>query len=133
MKTVLAICVCLVIGCGQGPAAVEARNDPPESDEVAEVAINLQAHGLPAIADLSKLADALKAVETWKLLLPFIFIGVIVLWQVIERARMEKCPHCKHPVGKPSEWGARKPSDINCPKCGGKLDGESFTTDKNRR
>lgn len=90
----------------------------------------LQTHGSPLTADLSKLVDAVKSVDTWKLLLPFIFIGVFVLWQVIERMVMKKCPHCKYPIGKPSEWGARKPSDINCPKCGGKLDGESGVTDE---
>ena len=31
--TLLAICVCLVIGCGHEPAAVETRNDPPELAE----------------------------------------------------------------------------------------------------
>ena len=90
----------------------------------------LQTHGSPLTADLSKLVNAVKSVDTWKLLLPFIFIGVFVLWQVIERAVMEKCPHCKCPVGKPSEWGAGKPSDINCSKCGGKLDGESGVIDE---
>ena len=84
----------------------------------------LQTHGSPLTADLSKLVNAVKSVDTWKLLLPFIFIGVFVLWQVIERAVIEKCPHCNYPVGKPSEseFADRKSSDINCPKCGGKLD-----------
>ena len=93
----------------------------------------LQTHGAPLTADLSKLVDAVKSVDTWKLLLPFIFLGVFLLWQVIERMVMEKCPHCKYPIGKPSEWGARKPTDINCPKCGGKLDGESGVTDENSK
>ena len=90
----------------------------------------LQTHGSPLTADLSRLVNTVKSVDTWKLLLPFIFIGVFVLWQVIERAVMRKCPHCKYPVGKPSEWGAGKPSDINCSKCGGKLDGESGVIDE---
>jgi hypothetical protein len=94
------------------------------------LALNLQAHGAPLTGDLSKLVNAVKSVDTWKLLLPFIFIGVFLLWQVIERMVVEKCPHCKYPIRKPSEWGARQPSDINCPKCGGKLDEELGVTDE---
>ena len=71
-------------------------------------------------ADLSKFVNAAKRIDTWKLFLPLIFIGAIVLWQLIERVLVEKCPHCKYPVGRPSksEFSARKFSDTNCPNCG---------------
>jgi hypothetical protein len=87
------------------------------------LALNLQAHETLFTADLSKFVNAVKEIDTWKLLLPFIFIGVIVLWQVIERVLMEKCPHCKYRVGRPSksEFAERKFSDANCPNCGGDL------------
>ena len=87
------------------------------------LALNLQAHETQFTADLSKFVNAVKEIDTWKLLLPFIFIGAFVLWQVIERVLMEKCPHCKYRVGRPSksEFSARKFSDVNCPNCGGDL------------
>ncbi len=44
------------------------------------LALNLQAHETLFTADLSKFVNAVKEIDTWKLLLPFIFIGAIVLW-----------------------------------------------------
>ena len=58
MKYVLAICVCLVIGCGQGPTTVEARNDPPEPVEVAEVAKKPLPKDFESLKPLAEKGDA---------------------------------------------------------------------------